>query len=575
MRADTLSDVPFVAVAEQGVQSLRPTIAGTKHVAAAGHYLAAQAALRILEAGGNAVDAGVTAGLVLGVVQSDIVNIAGVAPIIIYLAATDEVVTISGLGWWPNAVDPQLFVREHGGAIPHGLLRTVVPAAPDAWITALSRYGTMSFGDVASSAIALARDGFVMYPLMAEVLETYADNYARWSSSAAIYLPRGRAPKVGELFVQSDLARTLQYMVDSERAACSKGRISGLKAARDAFYRGDIARAIVRFHEANGGMLTMEDMAEFRVGNEPPVSHEYRGARIYSCGPWCQGPTLLQMLAILDGIDVAQLGHNSASYVHIIIETMKLAFRDRHRFFGDPRFIEVPINSLLDARYCAGKRDLIGEFASGAHLSGQDEAGSPISRSTLDTSYVAVIDSHGNAFSATPSDLSNDTPVIPGTGLCPSSRGSQSWADPALPSSVAPHKRPRLTPAPFLARHANGGITAFGTPGGDVQTQALLQVWLNIEAFGMPLQAAVEAARFATFDFPDSFEPHEAYPGRVNVEVRLGNAQILELRRRGHDVELWPSWAWRAGAVCVARRRADSVLEAAADPRRPAYAVGR
>jgi gamma-glutamyltranspeptidase/glutathione hydrolase len=581
---DSLSGV----ASEQDVESLRPTITGTKHVASAGHYLAAQAALQILEAGGNAIDAGVAAGLVMGVVQSELVNIAGVAPIILYWAQADEIVTISGLGGWPRAVDPELFVREHNGAIPHGLLRTVVPAAPDAWITALRLYGTLSFGDVAGSAIAFARDGFVMYPHMAQLLKSYAEGYARWPSSAEIYLPGGQPPNAGDIFVQRDLARTLQYMVDCESAARSKGRDRGLDAARDAFYRGDIARAIVHFHETNGGLLTMEDMADFRANIEPPESLEFRGARIYACGPWCQGPTLLQMLSILDGIDFAGFGHNSAQYVHTLVEVMKLSFADRHRFFGDPRFVDVPIKRLLNAGYCAHRRALIGEFSACGERASINErqftqgapTGGPIAAqidpAALDTSYVAVIDDRGNVFSATPSDVSYDTPVIPGTGLCPSSRGSQSWADPTCPSSVAPGKRPRLTPAPFLARHANGTITALGTPGGDVQLQALLQVWLNVEAFEMPLQAAVEAARFATYDFPDSFEPHQTYPGRVNVESRFGSEQIVELRRRGHDVAMWPNWAWRAGAVCVARRRAGGgVLEAAADPRRPAYAVGR
>jgi gamma-glutamyltranspeptidase/glutathione hydrolase len=444
----------------------------------------------------------------------------------------------------------------------------------------------MSFGDVAASAIAFARDGFVMYPHMSQLLKTYADGYARWPSSAAIYLPGGRPPEVGSIFVQADLARTLQYMVDCEGAVRSQGRGSGLDAARNAFYRGDIARTIVRFHEANGGLLSMADFAEFQVDIEPPVSLSFRGARMYSCGPWCQGPTFLEMLSIVDGIELAGLGHNSAGYVHTLVEAMKLAFADRHRFFGDPRLVAVPIDRLLDAGYCAGRRALIGEVsASGIPSSARDRSSADgVSNSgdqttmdlaALDTSYVAVIDGRGNVFSATPSDVSYDTPVVPGTGLCPSSRGSQSWADPAHPSGVLPGKRPRLTPAPFLARHANGTFTALGTPGGDVQLQALLQVWLNVEVFGMPLQAAVEAPRFATYDFPDSFEPHQAYPGRLNIEERLGAEQISELRRKGHDVALWPNWAWRAGAVCVARRQAGGVLEAAADPRRPAYALGR
>lgn len=573
--------------AAQGIPSLRPTIAGREHVVTAGHYLASQAAHSILEAGGNAVDAGVCAVLVMGVVQSEMVNIAGVAPMAIYLADRDEMLTISGLGWWPRAVSPDLFMREHDGRIPEGILRTVVPATPDACLTALADFGTMSFGDVARSAIGFARDGYIMYPFQANLLETFADTLAQWPSSAEIYLPNGAPPKVGDVFRQRDLAATLQYMADCETAAAGGGRIAGLNAARDAFYRGDIARTITAFHEANGGLLTMEDMAGFRVEIEAALSKTFGASTIYSCGAWTQGPSLLQILATLEGADLAGMGHNSTAYIHTVAEVIKLCFADRHHYFGDPRFEDVPLEQLLSDAYCAERLKQVsptkaapempapGLVGRGPRGGGGGALEKPPVLPALDTSYVAVIDGKGNVFSCTPSDVSTDTPVIPGTGLCPSSRGSQSWADPAHPSSVAPGKRPRLTPAAFLFRTEEGGVGAFGTPGGDVQLQALAQVWLNIELFGMSPQQAVEAPRFATYSFPDSFEPHAYNPGRLNIEARLGDQRISELAQLGHDVVEWPDFAWRAGAVCFARKSSSGVLEAAADPRRPAYAIGR
>lgn len=573
--------------AAQGIASLRPTIAGREQVVTAGHYLASQAAHAILDAGGNAVDAGVCAVLVMGVVQSEMVNVAGVAPMAIYLAERDEMLTISGLGWWPGAVSPDLFMREHGGRIPEGLLRTVVPATPDACITALAEFGTMTFADVARSAIGFARDGYVMYPFQANLLETFADTLAQWPSSAAIYLPDGAPPKVGDVFRQSDLAATLQYMADCEAAAAGGGRVAGLNAARDAFYRGDIARTITAYHEANGGLLTMDDMAGFRVEIETALSKRFGASTIYSCGAWTQGPSLLQILATLEGADLASMGHNSTAYVHTIAEVIKLCFADRHHYFGDPRFVEVPLQELLSDAYCAERLRQVSQTRAAPEMPAAGQVGAgprgvgvgtherPPALPALDTSYVAVIDAKGNVFSCTPSDVSTDTPVIPGTGLCPSSRGSQSWADPAHPSSVAPGKRPRLTPAAFLFRTEEGGVGAFGTPGGDVQLQALVQVWLNIELFGMSPQQAVEAPRFATYSFPDSFEPHAYSPGRLNIERRFGEQQIGELAQLGHDVVEWPDFAWRAGAVCFARKSASGVLEAAADPRRPAYAIGR
>src|SRR2546430_2922071 len=202
----------------------RPTIMGTRHMVAACQYLAAEAGFRILEEGGNAIDAGVAAGITLGVVQPEYVNFAGVAPIIIYSAAENRIITIAGLGGWPKALGRDFFQKHHGGKIPKGVLRTVVPAAPDAWITALSQWGTMSFGEVAESAIGFARDGFPVYPLMSEIITEHEAEYRRFPSSIPIYLPQGRPPRVGEIFEQKDLAATMQYMVDQEAAAERRGR---------------------------------------------------------------------------------------------------------------------------------------------------------------------------------------------------------------------------------------------------------------------------------------------------------------------------------------------------------------
>src|SRR6476660_3052416 len=208
---------------ESALKSHRPTIMGTHHMISATHYLAAEAGFKILEAGGNAIDAGVAGGIALGVVQPEFVNVAGVAPIIVYSAAENRVITIPGLGTWPKALDPNYFMNNHGGKIPQSIMRTVVPAAPDAWITALERFGTMSFGEVAQSAIAYARDGFPTYPLMAEVITEHEAEYRQFPSNVALYLPKGRPPKVGEVFVQTALAATLQHMADQETAARSRG----------------------------------------------------------------------------------------------------------------------------------------------------------------------------------------------------------------------------------------------------------------------------------------------------------------------------------------------------------------
>ena len=567
----------------------RPTIRGTRHMVSAGHYLAAEAGFAILEAGGNAVDAGVAAGIALGVVQSDLVNVAGVAPIMIYLAEADEVLTISGLGTWPRAATLELFIEQHGGVVPEGIERVVVPAAPDAWITALSRFGTMAFGEIAAAATRFARDGFVMYPLMAELIASNAEGYARWPANAAIYLPGGHPPRVGELFVQADLGRTLQFMADEE-AAAGGDRQAGLAAARAAFYEGDIARAITDYHREQGGLLTMEDMAAFRSEVERPVMTRLGDLEIHVCGPWCQGPVLAQMVSLLDGIDVGALGHNSPAYVHTVTETMKLAFADRERHYTDPNLAPVPIAALLSPGYAAVRRALIDPDGAWPEMppgGDPEDAGMafPAPRATggdagdssaaLDTSYVAVVDRHGNAFSATPSDVAHQAPVVPGTGLCPSSRGSQSRAIAGHPSAVAPGKRPRLSPSPALAHRPGRRVMPFGTPGGDVQCQAMLQTLLNMEVFGMAPQAAVEAPRFATYSFPGSFAPHAYAPGRLVLEGRIEAATGERLAALGHGVEWWPERTWRAGGMCLIVADLETgVLSGAADPRRESYAVG-
>jgi gamma-glutamyltranspeptidase/glutathione hydrolase len=564
--------------------SHRPTIAVTRHAIAAGHYLAASAGFAILEAGGNAIDAGCAAGIALGVLQSDLVDVAGVAPIMVYLAERREVVTIAGLGPWPKALDPELFQRKYGGKIPVGVLRTVVPAAPDAWITALRRWGTMSFGEVAAAAIRFARDGFPMYPLMAASLKRHEERHRSWPSSAAIFVPNGRVPETGEVFRQTDLAGSLQYMADEERAAAGRGREAGLEAARDAFYRGDIAKKIVAFMREEGGLLSAEDLAEYHSPVGPPESRRFGDLEVFTCGAWCQGPVLLQTLALLEGTDVAALGHNSAAYVHQLTEALKLAFADREAYYTDPATGAVPLPTLISAEYAAERRKLIDPDKAWPEMPPPGDLGAQAPRLRAsrdnpdpepDTSYVCAADRWGNLFSATPSDGSYGSPVVPGTGLIPSNRGSQSRPDPRHPAAAYPGRRPRLTPNPALAIKGGDRFLPFGTPGGDVQSQAMLQVLLNIFVYGHDVQAAIEAPRFASYSYPSSFAPYDYYPGRLNLEARFPEAVAADLARRGHRIERWPDWAWLAGAVCaiqVDKKR--GVLEAGADPRRAAYAMG-
>tara|TARA_R110000787_G_scaffold143488_1_gene257160 strand:+ start:49747 stop:51504 length:1758 start_codon:yes stop_codon:yes gene_type:complete len=580
----------------------RAMIRAGNHAISAGHDLATKAGMEVLQNGGNAIDAGVAAGIALGVLHSDLVNFAGVAPIMIRLADSGETVTIDGLGVWPKLASVDYFEREHGGAMPEGLARTVVPAAPAAWIEALIRYGTMSYGDVARFAASYAREGFPTYPVFAQFIADNENAYRRTAAGADIYLPGGRPPVVGDIFVQSDLAATIQYMIDEE-AAAGGDRIAGLRAARDAFYRGDIARTITDHHIANGGFLRADDMADYQVRLEAPMSINFGDAEILTCGPWCQGFSLAQAFKMLNGMDIRAMAYNSADYVHTLTELFDLVFADRETHITDPAFADIPVAGLLDESYLAARRGLInpakafgkmppagnphtGEailtVASGQGSSGTTGSGDPHHTLPLvqdpasaDTSYVAVIDRFGNMFSATPSDTSADTEVIPGTGLCPSSRGSQSRGTASSLNAVAPGKRPRLTPNPAMAIKDGKPLMAFGTPGGDVQIQAMIQVYLNRFVHGMDIQQAIEAPRFASYNYPSSFAPNSYHPGLLMIENSLHETIAEDLNGRGHKVECWQDGTWKAGGVLAVVRDPDSgEIQAGADPRRAGTAWG-
>ena len=567
--------------------SMRPALLGREYVVASGHSLASMAGARILEMGGNVVDAGVAAGLCINVLQPDMTNIGGVAPIILRTGESRDVVTISGLGRWPKAATIEELRRR--GADLAGPAATVTPAAIDAWILALDRYGTMPFAEVAAAAIELADEGFPVNPFLAANLQGAADQLAQWPTSRAVFLSRGRAPRTGELLVQKDLAGTLRMLVEAERG--TNDRRAGLRAARDAFYKGEIARIAAQFNQEMGGLLTREDLAEFRVEVEPPVSTSYRGADVYACGPWCQGPTVLETLNILEGYDVAAMPHNSAPALHLAVEALKAAFADRHAYYGDPRFVRVPVAGLLSKAYAAAWRARIDRTKASPEMPRAGDPwpyeGAPAPRRVeervapapgpepADTSYLCVLDRDGNAFSATPSDGVGSTPLVPGLGFVVSARGVQSWLDPAHPSCVAPGKRPRLTPNPGLVMKDGHVAMVYGTPGLDVQPQAMVQFLLNVLDYGLGVQEAIEAPRVATYSFPASSHPHPYHPGLLRAEARIPAEVRSELARMGHRVEAWPEWMPKAGALCAALLDpGERVLAGGADPRRVAYAVG-
>jgi gamma-glutamyltranspeptidase/glutathione hydrolase len=569
----------------------RPNVMAHHHVVVAGHYWASQAGMQILEAGGNAIDAGVATGLAIDVLESHYVGFGGVAPCMIHLGATGETIGISGVGVWPQAASAAYFRDRHGGQIPDGILQTVVPAAPAIWIAALARYGTMSFGDVAAAAIRFARDGFPMYPFYLDRLRTMAPKLREWPSSAAIYLPGGNLPAIGDTFVQADLARSLQYLADQERAHAGGDRLAGLRAAHDAFYRGDIARTIVAHHEQNGGLLTADDLSAFRARFETPCVTRFGDFDVHGCGAWSQGPMVLEALNILEGIDLRRMGHNTAAYIHAITEALKLAAADREVFFGDPDFCDVPLDVILSKDYAARRRALLDPARAwpGMPPAGEpggvsvppwrpDPSAAPVSAPAIvrpETSFLCVADRAGNVFAATPSDPATSGPIVPGTGIMPSMWGSRGYTAETHPARVGPGRRPRMSANPAIAVRPDRTVMAFGSPGSEVLGQAMLQAFLNMTVFGMDPQSAVETPRFASYSWPASAVPHAYQPGRLALEADIGGETGEKLTALGHGVTWWEERYYEAGSVCAILCDLErGVKWAGADPRRTAYAVG-
>jgi gamma-glutamyltranspeptidase/glutathione hydrolase len=570
-----------------------------------GHYLASAAAHSILVQGGNAIDAGIAAGLCLNVVHCEMTMFSGVAPIIVHDARQNRTITYRGVGWWPGAISSDYFMRNHDGNMPYDMTQCIVPAAPDAWLHALMVHGTMTFEEVCRSAMGYAAGGFPAHEFMIETIRANKRPY-QWPGLREILLPNdGEPPSVGQTIANPDLARTFQSLVDAERSNAHKGRRAAIQAVRDYIYRGPIAEAVVRLSKSEGGLFELEDFAAFEADQYPPVKIDFGRYTVFGCGPWCQGPTLPLALNILKNFDLKSMGHNSPRYLHTLISALDLAFSDRHHYMGDPSHVAVPIDGMLSAEYGRDRARAISPDRAFARMPGPGAPWDYQSKETAwpgnpvddliryegvpvpgedpdygdkwdnDTSYVACADQEGNLFSATPSDgMGGSCPLVPGLGLTISTRGVQAWTEVNNPNCVAPHKRPRLTPNPGLIFLDGKPWAAFGTPGNDRQPQAMLQVFLNMAVFDMDPQQAIDAPRVATYNHPASSHPHDYHPGVVRCERRIGSGVLKALSDMGHRVTEWPDFTYTAGGVCIAIRDPETGLfMGAADPRRESYAI--
>ena len=587
--------------------TFRPVVRGKRGVVAGGQPLSVEAGLRILQRGGNAVDAGVATILAASVIEFSHFSFGGEVPILIKLKG-QKVVVIEGMGQAPMKATREFFVNRgqnlspgaittpsarRAGMIPStGPLSATVPAVLDASVTALDKFGTKTLAEVMEPAIELA-DGFPIDELRVQYIRTRSPIFTQWADAKRVFLPGGEVPKVGDIFIQADLARTLREIVRAERLG-SKGtrnnRHAGLMAARDYFYRGPIARRIGDYMQANGGLIEAGDFAKFAATVGEPVETDYRGYQVYKAGFWTQGPALIETLNMLEGFDLKKMGHNSVAYIHTLAEALKLGMADRDRYYGDPKFVKIPMAELLSKNYAALRRPLIDE----SRASLAQQPGDPLNMKAIlasavqrvgrvselpdieranDTTCVNVVDKDGNLFSATPSGAWLPAVVAGDTGVLMGQRLQSSLTDPNSPNVVAPGKRPRITLTPTLVLKGGEPFMVLSTPGGDNQDQALLQVLLNVIEFGMNPQEAVEAPRFDTQHYVSSFDDHEFLPGSLNVESRVSLKTIQELSQKGHKVKVQAEWGTLSAPTVITYDPKTGVAAAGADPRRSRYAV--
>jgi len=574
-------------------ETLKPEILGTHGIVAAGRHYSVAAGVRILQQGGNAVDAGAAAVFAAAVCEISHFGFGGESPAIIYDAAAREVTVINGQGPAPKAATPALFARE-GRPPSNGPLGATIPAMLDAMALALETKGTLRLEQVMQPAIELA-DGFPMYEFLRRYLISEREATEQYEWSKKTYYPDGRIPEVGEMFRQPNLARTLRAIVDAERAAFARtrNRVDAIRAGRDAFYKGPIARRIVDADRAAGGVFTYEDLAEYHGSVEKPVTTSFHGYDVFKAGPWNQGPVLLQTLNILEGVDLKGFGAESADYLHYVHEAIKLAYADRNAYYGDPKFAAVPMTGLLSKQYAAERLALIGPAASLDHRVGDPYPYDPGTKppaerytphaqgvkSTAgvgDTTCVDVVDKDGNLFSVTPSSgwLLGGAFVAGDTGVPLSNRMQVFDLDPASPNVLAGGKRPRTTLTPTIVLKDGKPFLAISTPGGDSQDQQLLNVLLQIFVFDKGIQEAIEAPRINSLHPFSSFDNHESEPGVLEIENRVPETARAALEARGHKLKVLGPYGMSTGVVAVGVDPHSGTLRGGADVRRERYAFG-
>jgi gamma-glutamyltranspeptidase/glutathione hydrolase len=589
----------------------RPEIEGTFGVVTSTHWIATAVGMSILEKGGNAFDAACATAFTLQVVEPHLNGPGGDVPVILFDTRKGRPEVICGQGPAPAGATIAHYKSLGLDMMPGtGLLAACVPGMFDTWMTLLRDYGTLRPADVIAPAIFYAREGHPLVERANATIKTVEKLFREhWPTSAAVYFRDGKPAPTGTLFTNPAIADTYTRVL-REAESAGGDRVAQIERARMTWSQGFVAEAIDEFcrtqdimdtsGERHRGVLTADDMARWQATIEAPLTYDYGRYTVCKAGVWSQGPVMLQQLALLKGFNLDGLDVTGPDFIHTVVECSKLAYADREKFYGDPKFSEIPIKTLLSDAYNEARRKLIGAKASHELLPGSVEgfgalvklkradgaraavgamgAGEPtvgeLGEVAGDTVHFDIIDRAGNMISATPSGgWLQSSPVIPELGFGLGTRGQMFWLDENHPGALAPGKRPRTTLSPTLALRDGEPYLAWGSPGGDQQDQWTTQFFLRHVHAGMNLQEAIDAPAWHSEHFPISFWPRTARPGVLVAESRVPAATREELIRRGHIVETGP--AWSEGRLTAASRDGRR-RRAAANPRgMQGYAAGR
>ncbi len=560
-----------------------PRIFGRKGAVVSEHYLAANAGADALKAGGNAVDAAVAAVLVEGVVNPHQHSLGGECPMLIQMANSRYPVVVNGNMMAPERATVQQYRNLGYSEVPDvGILAAGVPAAFGSLTTALQKFGTASFEEVSAAARELARDGFPAHPGLIRMPDFGINDLQEqfrtlWKNSADVYLPFDKVPEPGQFLQNSALADWLDSLIAVEKSTPGS-RAQKIAAVRREFYRGDISAEIEKHSISNGGLLARSDLAQFETRLESPVSVQFGNVEVFKCGPWNQGPALLQCLSILKNFPLSQYVHNSVEYLHIVIESVKLAFADREQWYGDPRQVYVPIEGLLSDRYGSMRAKLVNQ----THVNSEIRPGDPDRGLAVlpveerlggkswghGTVHVDAVDTQGNMVAATPSGgWLKSSEVVKSLGIPLGNRLMTFYLQPENhPNLIAPFKQPRTTISPTLVHRDGVPWIVYGSMGGDQQDQWMLQFLLNRVVFDKTIAESIEAPKFSSHHCPGFFAPHEAFTNMINIEERVGEEVTRKLQNRGHDVQVVPDWT-EGYLLAIERNHETGLLEAGYDPR--------